>query len=281
MTIPIYQVDAFTSELFAGNPAAVCVLERWLDDRVMRSIAAENNLSETAFLIAVDGGDWELRWFTPVLEVDLCGHATLAGGFVVLTELEPERDRVSFRTRAAGVLTVSRDGDRLRMSLPARPPSPIDPPPGLIEALGVEPVEVWKAQLSEANTVGVVGGAAPKLMAVLDSEAAVAAVAPDLAWIAGNRDADGLIVTAAGRDGIDFVSRYFAPHAGIDEDPVTGSAHCTLTPYWAGRLGRENLEARQISSRGGDLRCELRGDRVELVGGAVLYMTGEIALATD
>lgn len=260
MQIPIYQVDAFSRERFAGNPAAVCVLESWLDDALLQSIAAENNLSETAFLVA--GGDgYALRWLTPVHEVDLCGHATLAAGFVVLTELAPERDAVTFTTRAAGDLAVRRQGERLRMTLPSRAPSPVAAPPGLSEALGVEPLEVLRAS---------------KLTAVLESEAAVAGLAPDLAWVAAHVD-DGLIATAPG-ERVDFVSRFFAPAAGIDEDPVTGSAHCELAPYWAARLGRDHLEARQISSRGGDLSCEVDGDRVHLVGDAVLFLRGYIEI---
>ena len=260
MQIPIYQVDAFTGELFAGNPAAVCVLESWLDDALLQSIAAENNLSETAFLVR--GGDrFELRWHTPVVEVALCGHATLASGFVVLSELEPGWDAVTFGTRQAGDLLVARDAERLRMSLPAAPPRAVERPAGLVDALGLEPVAVLESR---------------KLMVVLESEAQVAALSPDLVWVARATE-DGLIATAPG-DRVDFVSRYFAPGAGIDEDPVTGSAHCVLAPYWAERLGRSRLEARQISTRGGDLGCEVHGDRVHLIGQAVLYLRGTIEI---
>jgi PhzF family phenazine biosynthesis protein len=192
-----------------------------------------------------------------VHEVDLCGHATLASGFVVLTELEPERDAVTFTTREAGELIVRREGERFRMTLPARPPAPIAIPSGLSDTLGVEPLEVLRAS---------------KLTAVLESEVAVAALTPDLAWVAAH-ETDGLIVTARG-DRVDFVSRFFAPGAGIDEDPVTGSAHCELAPYWATELGRDHLEARQISARGGALSCEVDGDRVHLVGDAVLFLRG-------
>lgn len=258
MKLPLYQVDAFTSRPFAGNPAAVCPLPRWLDDAVLAAIAAENNLSETAFVVE-HGEGWELRWFTPAAEVDLCGHATLATAFVLFGQ-DPSRQELRFHTREAGELLVSRRGDELVLDFPSRPPSPIETPAGLVAALGgVEPEALLRAT---------------KTMAVLRDESAVRALAPDLGYVEAMQG-DGLIVTAPG-DEVDFVSRYFAPHVGIDEDPVTGSAHCTLTPYWAERLGKVSLRARQVSARGGELGCTLRGDRVELSGRAVLYLEGTI-----
>jgi PhzF family phenazine biosynthesis protein len=255
----IYQVDAFTDDVFGGNPAAVVLLQHWLPDVVLQKIAAENNLAETAFLVP-DRDRYELRWFTPKIEVDLCGHATLASAQVVFEMLYPGRRSVGFTTRKAGTLTVTIQGDRLSMDFPARPPERVTAPAGLVEALGAEPTEVW---------------AAGKLLCVFETEGAVKALDPDFRKVAA-LDCLGVIATAPGNDGVDFVSRYFAPHAGIDEDPVTGSAHCTLVPYWSRRLGKPKLEARQISARGGRLWCEDRGDRVTLAGRAVLYLEGRI-----
>jgi PhzF family phenazine biosynthesis protein len=257
MQLPLYQVDAFAGRLFAGNPAAVCPLDRWLPDQTMQAIAAENNLSETAFFVpSADGFD--LRWFTPTVETDLCGHATLASGFVVMTALAPERSAVRFHTKS-GPLEVTRQGDRFALSLPAQPGQLCPVPQGLTEALGRAPRQMLAAR---------------KYLAIFDEEADVAAIQPDLAVIA-RLDRDGLIISAPGRE-VDFVSRYFAPHAGIPEDPVTGSAHCTLVPYWSKRLGKKQLTARQISPRGGELACEDRGDRVVVSGRAVLYLEGRI-----
>ncbi len=260
MKLPLYQVDAFTDRTFAGNPAAVCPLPSWLPDATLAAIAAENNLSETAFVVPV-GDDWELRWFTPAIEVDLCGHATLATAFVLLRQ-HPERTQLRFHSREAGVLTVRADGDQLILDFPARPPAPIELPPGMVEAMGgVTPSAMLRAS---------------KNLAVFEDEATVRALKPDLGYVAGMKG-DGLVVTAPG-DEVDFVSRYFAPHAGIDEDPVTGSAHCTLTPYWAERLGKSELSARQVSARGGALRCVQAGDRVQIGGRAVLYLEGTIEI---
>lgn len=276
MEIPLYQVDAFTNRPFAGNPAAVCPLENWLTESVMQSIAAENNLSETAFLVRSSGGnssdtpsaDYELRWFTPTKEVDLCGHATLASGHVVLNRLDPEAPFVAFSTRS-GVLRVERDSSHtLRMELPADPRPIAEPDPSLRQTLstilGLEP----KALLGGSTWI-----------AVLDSEHDVSDLRPDVAAI-GALATPYLNVTAPGDpgSGIDFVSRYFAPGAGIDEDPVTGSAHCALTPYWADRLGKYRLRARQVSAREGDLDCELVGDQVILRGSAVEVLTGTLRL---
>jgi predicted PhzF superfamily epimerase YddE/YHI9 len=261
MRLPIYQVDAFTDSLFGGNPAAICPLEKWLPDATMQAIAAENNLSETAFFVR-EGEGYALRWFTPTVEVDLCGHATLASGHVVTRLLEPERQSVSFRTLKAGTLTVSRRADLLVMDFPARPAVPVAAPPGLLAALGGAPREVLRAR---------------DHLVVYDSPAEIAALKPDFAALA-KVDVFGVIVTAPGENGVDFVSRYFAPAQGIPEDPVTGSSHCTLTPYWAKRLGKITLEARQLSRRGGALTCTLDGDRVSIAGRAVLYLEGQIEL---
>ncbi|MEM9454058.1 MAG: PhzF family phenazine biosynthesis protein [Myxococcota bacterium] len=258
MKLPLYQVDSFTEQVFAGNPAAVCLLPRWLDDATLLAIAAENNVSETAFVVS-RGEDREIRWFSPTVEVELCGHATLAAAFVLFGR-EPARERLHFDTRQAGRLTVGRSDAGLVLDFPARPPQLVEPPEGLGAALGgVEPRAVLRAL---------------KNLAVLDDEQAVRALCPDLRFIAA-MPGDGLIVTAPG-DEVDFVSRYFAPHLGIDEDPVTGSAHCTLTPYWAERLGKTELVARQVSARGGSLRCVMKGERVEITGQAVLYLEGTI-----
>ncbi|GGF16975.1 putative isomerase [Aliidongia dinghuensis] len=257
--LSIYQVDAFTDAVFGGNPAAVVPLRDWLPDVLLQKIAAENNLSETAFLVP-ERDVYHLRWFTPKIEVDLCGHATLASAQVVFEMLHPGRRNVTFLTRRAGPLTVNLTGDRLTMDFPARPAERVAAPTGLAAALGAEPAEVW---------------AAGKLMVVFETEGAVKALEPDFRKVAA-LDCLGVIATAPGNDGIDFVSRYFAPHAGIDEDPVTGSAHCVLVPYWSRRLGKTRLDARQISARGGRLWCEDRGERVSLAGRAVLYLEGRI-----
>jgi len=259
MRLPIYQVDAFADRVFGGNPAAVCPLETWLPDATLQGIAAENNLSETAFFVR-EGSDYALRWFTPSVEVDLCGHATLASGHVIMRFLEPQRPSVRFHTPKAGTLVVSRRGDTLVMDFPARPAVPVPAPPGLFAALGGAPREVQRAR---------------DHLVVYGSAAEIAALAPDLAALA-KVDCWAVIVTAPGENGIDFVSRFFAPTQGIAEDPATGSAHCTLVPYWAKRLGKTEFEARQLSRRGGALSCALDGDRVSVAGGAVLYLEGRI-----
>lgn len=262
MRLPIYQVDAFADALFGGNPAAICPLSEWLPDATMQAIAAENNLAETAFFVP-DGRDFGLRWFTPTVEVDLCGHATLASGHVVLRLMEPEREAVAFKTVKAGTLTVRRHADMLMMDFPSRPPAPIEPPPGLLAALGGKPRQVLKAR---------------DHMVVYGSPPEVSALDPDFAALAKVEDCWAAIVTAPGENGIDFVSRFFAPAKGVPEDPVTGSSHCTLVPYWAGRLGKNELRARQLSRRGGTLTCALHGDRVSIGGRTVLYLEGQITV---
>ncbi len=262
MRIPLYQIDAFAEEPFTGNPAAVCPLEAWLPDGVMQAIAAENNLSETAFFVPEGPEGYRLRWFTPTVEVDLCGHATLAAAFVVFRWLKPGRDSITFETEKAGMLTVTRERDRLALDFPARPAVPCAIPERLATALGKRPSAVLAAR---------------DYLAVYDSADDIAALTPDFGAVAA-LDRFAVIATAPGREGIDFVSRFFAPARGVAEDPVTGSAHCTLIPYWAERLGRNHLEARQLSRRGGALSCELRGERVTIAGSATLYLEGMITI---
>jgi len=261
MKIPIYQVDAFTSEVFSGNPAAVCLLDTWIDDERLQSIAAENNLSETAFLVQTDNG-FDLRWFTPMTEVALCGHATLASAFVLQVCRNWPEDTIRFQTRQSGQLVVTKRDDFLDMDFPARPASAQNLPNGLKEALGVTPEKTF--------------GSAEDLMVVLGSESAVRKVRPD--FTALERIAcRGTIITARG-DRSDFVSRFFAPRVGVREDPVTGSAHCVLIPYWAAVLGKNDLHAFQVSKRGGELFCAQAGDRVSISGKAVLYLEGSITV---
>jgi PhzF family phenazine biosynthesis protein len=259
MRIPMYQVDAFAGRPFAGNPAAICPLEAWLDDERMQSIAFENNLSETAFFVP-DGDGYALRWFTPATEVDLCGHATLASAFVVFRHLAPQRESVQFQTRS-GRLTVTRNGERLAMDFPSRPAVPVEAHPKLVGALGAAPKEILGAQ---------------DYLLVYENEEQVRALKPDMAGLM-EIDRFAVIVTAPGRD-CDFVSRFFAPAKGVPEDPVTGRAHCTLIPYWSRRLEKKQLFARQVSRRGGELWCEDLGDRVQIAGQAVEFFSGTITL---
>jgi len=257
--IPLYQIDAFTRRPFAGNPAAVCPLEAWLPDATLQAIAAENNLSETAFFVR-KGERIELRWFTPGVEVDLCGHATLAAGYVALEIEEPGRDAVAFQTRS-GELVVRRAEGGFSIDLPRRAPAPAEVTDALAAALGKKPVAAFAAR---------------DLVALFDAAEDVRALRPDMARVAA-LDTFALAVTAPGTGAdadVDFVSRFFAPQKGVPEDPVTGSLHCTLVPYWAEKLGRARLSARQVSARGGELDCTLAGDRVVLTGGAVLVVRG-------
>ncbi|WP_282606715.1 PhzF family phenazine biosynthesis protein [Pelagibius sp. Alg239-R121] len=255
--ITLYQVDAFTSAVFGGNPAAICPLESWLDDKLLQLIAVENNLSETAFFVR-DGEDFHLRWFTPGAEVDLCGHATLATSYVIATYLEPGRKTMGFQSRS-GRLEVTRDDDLYTLDFPVLKSEACDCPALLSEALNAE---------VQATFDGM------DLMAIVKDEEAVRGLKPDMAKIAG-LETRGVIVTAEGTE-CDFVSRFFAPKHGIPEDPVTGSAHCLLTPYWSERLGKTKMTARQISARGGELIVELKGDRVLISGRAAPYMIGTI-----
>ena len=253
MRIPSRQVDAFTGRVFGGNPAAVCPLEAWLDAELMQAIALENNLSETAFLVPRAGGtdEWELRWFTPTVEVDLCGHATLAAAHVVFEELRPGTERVRFHSQS-GPLSVEREGELLVLDFPADPCEPAPSDPAWTAALGAEPLEVWRTRGH---------------LVLFESEAQLRALRPDFAAISA-LGTYAVIATAPGEE-VDFVSRFFAPAQGVDEDPVTGSAHCALTPFWSQRLGKRELRARQISARGGELFCTEAGERVRIAGRAV------------
>lgn len=263
MSTRIFQVDAFTTHRFGGNPAAVLPMAQFPSDELMRTIAAENNLSETAFLVP-EGGDYRLRWFTPAVEVPLCGHATLASAAVVMERLEPGRRTVVFHS-ASGPLSVSRTPNGYVLNFPARPSLPVSAPTQLVQALG-----------AAAAPVEVVVNAFNYLVRLENSQR-VRNLTPDIAAIAG-LDRSGVIVTASGDCGYDFVSRYFAPAKGIPEDPVTGAAHCALAPFWAERLGKTEFHAYQASARGGELVCRVRGDRVELEGSCVFYLEGHVEI---
>jgi PhzF family phenazine biosynthesis protein len=258
MKLDIYQVDAFAKEIFKGNPAAICPLDEWIDAELMQKIALENNLSETAFFVKKDDV-YELRWFTPTFEIDLCGHATLASAFVIFEILKAEESLVKFHSHKSGELTVEKNGDVLTLDFPSRPVTKCDAPEGLIEAIGKQPKEILKAR---------------DYFLVYETEQEILDIKPNFSKLL-DVDAHGFIVTAKG-DSSDFVSRFFAPEVGVFEDPVTGSSHCNLIPYWAAKLGKTELFARQISARGGALFCELKGDRVKIGGHATLYLKGEI-----
>ena len=258
--LKIFQVDAFTDELFKGNPAAVCVLDEWLDEDLMQKIGAENNLSETAFIVTKEN-DFEIRWFSPEVEVDLCGHATLASAFVVFNELGYREDVLVFHSRYKGMLKVTRDQDRFVLDFPSEQVTRIDVDPRIERAIGFQPKAVFKGTT--------------KLMAELESEDEVASLDLDFTEIA--RLDHGLIVTAPG-DKVDFVSRFFVPQFGINEDPVTGSAHTLLIPFWSDKLNKSKMKAKQISLRGGVLYCEDKGERVKIGGNAKLYLRGEILI---
>ncbi|WP_419903893.1 PhzF family phenazine biosynthesis protein [Kiloniella sp.] len=257
MEIALYQVDAFTDEVFKGNPAAVCPLDAWLPDDVLYQIAAENNLSETAFFVA-EGEGYHLRWFTPTTEVDLCGHATLATSHVIATELSPGTKSILFRSKS-GELTVTCDNGKYTLDFPARPPVPFDAVDMVEDSIGVRPQATYKSS---------------KLMAVIESEEAVLAVEPNFDKVEA-LPGDGLVITSRSEN-YDYVARYFGPHCGIPEDPVTGSAHVVTVPYWKEQLGKREMIAKQISKRGGVLWLEDRDDRVLLTGNAVLYLKGTI-----
>ena len=261
MELPIYQVDAFTDRVFGGNPAAVMPLPAWLDDATLQAIAMENNLSETAFLVAAEGA-YELRWFTPAVEVNLCGHATLAAAHALFEHLDHDGDEVCFQTRS-GELRVRRDGPVLTLDFPATPLVATEVDLAVCKALGAIASE---AVISPDNPHSVVY--------VYEFEQDVAALQPDFTALRA-ASAYCVIATAPG-EACDFVSRFFGPQVGIDEDPVTGSAHCALVPYWSQRLGQHKLQARQISPRGGELACELRGSRVFMSGRAVTFMRGVV-----
>jgi PhzF family phenazine biosynthesis protein len=261
MRIPLYQVDAFTSKVFSGNPAAVCLLDSWLDDALLLSIAAENNLSETAFLVRNQDG-FDIRWFTPTTEVALCGHATLASAFVLFDCQQWSQKTIRFSTRQSGDLVVTKHQELFEMDFPALPSQVVHPPSGLLEALGARAQQVL--------------GSTEDILVLLDDEKTVKELDPDFAAL-GKVDCRGIIVTARG-DRSDFVSRFFAPRVGIAEDPVTGSAHCVLIPYWAQVLGKIDLHAFQISKRGGELFCKHDGERVKISGKAALFLEGVITI---
>lgn len=257
MKIPLYQVDAFAQRPFEGNPAAICPLKEWLPDATMQAIAMENNLAETAYFVG-SNGNYGLRWFTPAVEVDLCGHATLASASVIFGDIEPDATELRFATKS-GELVVRRLDGKLAMDFPSRPPGPCTPDASLVAGLGAKPAEILAAR---------------DYLCVFDSEDDVRNLRPDMTLLS-KIDRFAVIATAKGGNR-DFVSRFFAPAKGVPEDPVTGSAHCTLTPYWAKRLGKSSLLARQISPRGGDVWCQLAGDRVILSGYVVRVIEGTI-----
>lgn len=262
MKAPIYKLDAFTSTRFAGNPAAVLLLEQFPDAALMQAVAAENNLPETAFVVR-EAENYRIRWFTPTMEVPFCGHATLASAAVVMERLEPARERVSFES-ASGPLSVTRRNGRYVMNFPARTLQRLDPTDELNQILGATASELYCDNLNN-------------YVVLFDAAKIIRALRPDLTAIA-RLDRIGVIVTAPGDGEYDIVSRYFAPAKGIPEDPVTGGAHCALTPFWVNRLGRSELRAYQASARGGEMRCRLLGNRVELEGNAVFYLAGEVEL---
>jgi len=256
MTLPIYVVDAFTSKLFGGNPAAVCPLNEWLDDALMQRLAAENNLSETAFFVK-EGEGFHLRWFTPEYEIDLCGHATLASSFIIFNQLNYASDTIKFNTKS-GELVVTRKGDLIELNFPSRIPQECEAPEELLKGIDIQPSKVLKSR---------------DYFLVYDDEAAIKQIVPDFNhW--NKLDVVGVIVTAASKE-VDFVSRFFVPNSVIGEDPVSGSAHCNLIPYWAKELNKTTLTAKQLSAREGELFCESKGDRVTMAGKAVLYSKGE------
>lgn len=259
-TIQIYQADAFSDKLFGGNPAAICPLTKWLPVPMMQKIAAENNLAETAFFIP-QGHDFELRWFTPEMEIDLCGHATLATAHILFTELNYDKEVIHFHTLKAGTLTVTREGDLYTLDFPSRVAETAEAPVGLVEALGKTPLHVYKSR---------------DYMLIYENEDDILAIKPDFNALS-KIEIIGVIVTAPGKNS-DFVSRFFAPSAGINEDPVTGSAHCNLIPYWAKELVKNKLHAYQLSARKGELWCEMKNDRVLIAGKAVTYLKGEIRI---
>lgn len=259
MRIRIYQIDAFADKVFQGNPAAVCPLETWLDDDLLQSIALENNLSETAFFVKEDTG-FSLRWFTPAAEVNLCGHATLATAFVLFYYYKYSQKQIRFQTRS-GLLTVSREGELLSMNFPAYTLKSCVPPDDLLNAFSEKPEHVFYTE---------------DYLLVFSTEEIIRNLSPSMDFLK-KLDLRGVIVTARG-DAVDFVSRFFAPGLGINEDPVTGSAHCTLVPFWAKRLKKNSFQAKQISKRGGTLHCQLDGDRVVIAGKAVPYLEGHIQI---
>lgn len=260
MTVPFYQVDAFTDRLFGGNPAGVCPLENWLPDETMQKIAMENNLSETAFFIKKEEG-FHIRWFTPKVEVNLCGHATLASAHVIFNYMGYTGEKITFESRS-GLLNVTREGDLLILDFPSNVPQRTALPNEFVQALNITPVQCFRGK--------------DDYLLLYKSQQEIEALIPDHRKLE-KMDARAVIVTAPGSD-VDFVSRFFAPRVGVDEDPVTGSAHTILIPYWAEKLGKKEMNAKQLSRRGGKLFCRCKGDRVDIGGRAVTYLKGEIIL---
>lgn len=264
MKISIYQIDAFTDKLFGGNPAAVCPLDHWLDNDILQNIALENNLAETAFFVTLPNGHFHLKWFTPEIEIDLCGHATLASAFVIFEEMNFERNEIVFET-LSGELRVKKVEDYFELDFPSRPPLKASLPKIIRDGLNIQPIEIWKAR---------------DYLLVYDSENDIKNIAPNIEILDQiNIDPGGIIVTALSQtEDVDFVSRFFTPQASVFEDPVTGSAHCTLIPFWSARLNKTSFRALQISKRGGELLCQLNKDRVSIKGKAVKYLEGAIEL---
>lgn len=260
MKLKLYQIDAFADKVFTGNPAAVCILDAWINDTLMQQIAAENNLAETAFVVKYNDR-YAIRWFTPEIEVDLCGHATLASAFVLFNHYIPNEKNIGFFSSRSGSLWVEkRDNGYFAMDFPVDELIPVDPMPKLYEALGSTPAKILKGKTD--------------YLLVYKNQDEIEQMSPNF-FLLNQIDARGIIVTAAG-DNVDFVSRFFAPQAGINEDPVTGSAHTTLTPYWSKMLGKDKLTAQQLSKRGGTLICENLGTRIKISGKATPYLIGEI-----
>lgn len=262
----IYQVDAFTNKLFGGNPAAICPLNEWLADDIMQQLAFENNLSETAFFVPSGDHQYDIRWFTPEFEIDLCGHATLASAYIIFNEIDTSLDQVNFNSKS-GLLQVKRKGHLIELNFPSRPPKPVaDVPDALLKGLvnDVAPLEILKSR---------------DYFLVYEKEEDIRNIVPEFQYL-NQLDTIGIIVTAPGED-VDFVSRFFVPNSVIGEDPVTGSAHCNLIPYWSEKLGKSTLIAKQISARNGTLFCEALGDRVTMAGEGVLYMKGEYYLPSE
>ncbi|WP_300021898.1 PhzF family phenazine biosynthesis protein [uncultured Maribacter sp.] len=258
----IYQIDAFTSKLYGGNPAAVCILESWLDTSLMQQIAAENNLAETAFAVAKDD-HYELRWFTPEVEVDLCGHATLATAFVLYNHYDYQENMLRFISPRSGELLVQKDDSGLlTMDFPADELIAVSEQANISEAIGKTPTKTFKGKTD--------------YMLIYETQEEIEAMQPNF-HLLNELDCRGVIITAKGND-VDFVSRFFAPQCGIPEDPVTGSAHTTLTPYWSEKLNKKVMTAKQLSERGGDIQCEYHGDRVKISGNGVCYLVGEISI---
>jgi len=257
--IKIHQIDAFTDRLFHGNPAAVCVLDQWLSEETMQKIGLENNLSETAFIVPKEN-EYEIRWFTPTVEVALCGHATLASAYVLFEYYNHPTNKIIFQSKFSGLLPVEKEGDNLTLNFPADTVKKVEIPEDLVKAFNIEPIECYKGKTD--------------YLLIYSNQEEIENIEPDFNLIlkSGER---GVIVSATGNN-TDFVSRFFAPQAGVNEDPVTGSAHTTLTPIWSKKLGKNLMSAKQISKRQGDLKCELLGDRVKISGSAVTYLIGEI-----